>query len=597
MAEVSHFMFGNSLVNYTEGGSMTNVPYWLSQMAAFGGDSYAANGGYGFLRDFANADTPRDDWTFQGVNTIWDPRLLDFGDAPVDVVTITPANFIQYQPATGAYYDGISSPLAATVDTVRDVLAEEPDAKILIYQGWAEMAPFVDAMPADAGELARYWEYNAGEYSDWYDDYVAGINAAVPGAEVELLPVAQVLGRMLTETPLSQLSSEDLFVDDAPHGTETLYFLASMATYSALYGKPAPADFEPPEPVHPAVAENFDALAQIAYETVTGEAMPVVADPEAGSGGGVVDEVDIPAETPDQPVSEPVPTPEPTPTPEPVPEPVPAPAPEPTPTPTPAPVPEPMPEPAPDQEIILTPEPEPEPTPAPVPEPEIVPAPEPAPAPKPDVIVEAEPEPEPTPEPTPAPAPMPGPAPETGNASGYEELVFDVSYFGVDSSVSNLGDVDFDGAYVDLLDQASGQAVSDAAFDQLTQSDYFAARYSGQMEAGAGGSFRFSLRADDHAVLRINDQVIFDNLADAPDAPDSKLTTVVELTGGVHKIELDYLEVTGDETLSLEIEEVNSAEAAPESLIEALFLPPVIESDKAMDEDDCADCEDVIDIL
>jgi hypothetical protein len=52
--QISHYLYGNSLVNFAGGSFQSNVPYWLGQLASANGSTYAANGGYGFLRSFAD---------------------------------------------------------------------------------------------------------------------------------------------------------------------------------------------------------------------------------------------------------------------------------------------------------------------------------------------------------------------------------------------------------------------------------------------------------------------------------------------------------------------------------------------------------------
>ena len=83
---------------------------------------------------------------------------------------------------------------------------------------------------------------------------------AVPSADVQLIPVASVMAELFLDGPLDGLSLEDLYVDSAPHGTETVYFLASLITYPAVFGEAVPADFEVPDVVHPLVADNFEAI-------------------------------------------------------------------------------------------------------------------------------------------------------------------------------------------------------------------------------------------------------------------------------------------------------------------------------------------------
>ena len=56
------YIFGNSLINHLEGGDETTVPYWLAQMAKASGHDFAADGKWGFLRDFVREGEPISNW-------------------------------------------------------------------------------------------------------------------------------------------------------------------------------------------------------------------------------------------------------------------------------------------------------------------------------------------------------------------------------------------------------------------------------------------------------------------------------------------------------------------------------------------------------
>ncbi|WP_439111202.1 hypothetical protein [Lentibacter sp.] len=343
--ETNQFFFGNSLVNYSEGGAETNVPYWLSELTLASGGTYSVNGGFGFLRQFADRDTPSNEWGFNGVSADWDSDTASFQDIDFTQIIITPGNFIQQTSPDTDYPGDTVSPLDATETLLANVLPLQPDAQIFVYEGWADLAEFSEAFPPSDSTMERYYAHNQESYHDWYVDYVTELNTSFPEAEITLIPVAPVLSGLLAEDgPLSEIATTDLFVDSAPHGTETTYFLASLITYQATNGEPAPADFQIPDNIDPLVVQNFtEVLDFIEVETTSyieaagGTIVPT--DPD--------DEVDL-VEPEPEPV-DPEPTPEPV-EPEPTPEPV---EPEPTPEPVePEPTPEPV-EPEPDEDDDL----------------------------------------------------------------------------------------------------------------------------------------------------------------------------------------------------------------------------------------------------
>jgi hypothetical protein len=259
------YVFGNSLVNHlSEDADHTNVPHWLNQMAQAGGQSFAIDGQWGFLRNFAYGLPPSANWSFPGVSGAWSPGA-PFSAGRFDGVIVTPANFIQYQ-LPDAPYEGDNptgeTPLGAVLRLFDWVAKESPNSRLFVYEGWAEMAGVTGAFPPDAEGLARYHAFNAGAYHQWYLDLFSALEEARPGREVTLIPVASVLGELLAEGGvLEGLRARDLYTDDAPHGTETLYLLAAMVSYGWLYDAPPPQGWRPPVTLHPEVVEKYDAIA------------------------------------------------------------------------------------------------------------------------------------------------------------------------------------------------------------------------------------------------------------------------------------------------------------------------------------------------
>ena len=259
MPSSNQYMFGNSLLNFAEGGAFTNVPVWMSLFAQASGDSYAVNGAYGFLRDFADRPEPLSQWGFPGVATAWDDQTQAFAAAQFDSVLIAPANFIQDLAPDTDYFGDSRSPLDAVLDIVGDLTTAQPEARILIYQGWADMAPFSQEVPPPDAALADYHAYTLGAYSDWYSALVAQVNAADPDANLQLLPVATILSELFT-TVLADVPAQALYVDTAPHGTETTYFLSAMIVYHATFGGAPVLPDALPVGIHPLVLENFDRI-------------------------------------------------------------------------------------------------------------------------------------------------------------------------------------------------------------------------------------------------------------------------------------------------------------------------------------------------
>ncbi len=267
---VESYMFGHSLVVHPTDTDETSLPYWLDAFAKAAGHRFTVTGQFGSMVQHANLP-PRPAWGWAGIATSWDEETgQSFADTDIDLVMLTATNYIQGEAPTEPYgWDNPRglSPVSATLEVIDWVLAEKPDAAIAIYEHWPDMAPFVQegffgggGFPPDAEAFAEYNAYTRGAFHDWWVDYHARLVEARPEATITLIPVGPLLAGLFTETALSEVPTEALYEDDAPHGRPTLYFLASLVIYEAFYGEPAPADFALPESIHPIVRENYGAV-------------------------------------------------------------------------------------------------------------------------------------------------------------------------------------------------------------------------------------------------------------------------------------------------------------------------------------------------
>ncbi|WP_370047074.1 MULTISPECIES: calcium-binding protein [Salipiger] len=267
------YVFGNSLVHHLGEEDHANVPHWMGALARADGRSLELDGQWGFLRDFASSLPPRPNWTIPGVTGHWDAGRGAFGDAGFDAVWITPANFIQYQAPDAPFdYDNAAgeSPMGAILRVIDWMGSRMPGVPVYLYEGWSEMNSVSRSYPPSTRAARRYHAMNQGDYHDWYETLLADLRSERPEADIRLIPVARILSVLLGEDgPLEDVPAEALYVDLDPHGTPSLYFLAAMITYAATFQAPPPADFTPPETLHPEIVANYPALAALVWDEVS----------------------------------------------------------------------------------------------------------------------------------------------------------------------------------------------------------------------------------------------------------------------------------------------------------------------------------------
>jgi hypothetical protein len=272
--EVRNYIFGNSLIHHLTTSDETTVPHWLHRLALAAGKRYAADGQWGFLHNFAKDLPPIDQWAINSVPEVWSRDKSSFAEARFDTILINPANFIQNRPPNVPYHgdnpNGHTS-LSATQAVFDWTASQQEGMRYFIYEGWSSMGPFSRRFPPQPTGLRDFHAFNRGKYHDWYVDYVRLVKESRPELDVRLIPVASVLSKLLTETPLRDLKPADLYSDLSPHGTATTYFLAAVITYSALFNNKAPESFEVPPSLHPLVKEHYAQIAQIVCtELLTG---------------------------------------------------------------------------------------------------------------------------------------------------------------------------------------------------------------------------------------------------------------------------------------------------------------------------------------
>jgi hypothetical protein len=271
--DVSSYIFGNSLIHHLSPSDETTVPHWLHHLAVAAGKRYAVDGQWGFPQDFLKSLPPTDQWAFKQVPQVWNKASGPFEKAAFNTIITNPSNFVQDSPPDVVFKHfgpQDKTPVDMTVELFDWVEKSKPGLRYFIYEGWSIMKPFSRRFPPDAGSIAAFHAHNRGKYHDWYVKALEQIKAKRPGLDVRLIPVASVLAKMLTETPLRDIKPTELYSDLDPHGTNNIYFLAAVVTYTALYEAKAPENFAVPASLHPLVKAHYRQIADMACTETLG---------------------------------------------------------------------------------------------------------------------------------------------------------------------------------------------------------------------------------------------------------------------------------------------------------------------------------------
>jgi hypothetical protein len=267
------FIFGNSLIVHEPPAiptpsDETTVPHWLHFLVEETSNSIAVSGQYGFLQQHDDLP-PFSQWGFDSVTPAWDSDTEAFSEANFDTVLITAGNFIQDQPSNLAYYnDPNTTPVSATVSIIDWVNTQNSEMVTYIYENWPDMAGFIagQSFPPSASEFENYNAYTQGDFNNWWLEYQDFLVAERPNETIKMIPVGPIISKLLSEVPFNQIAITDLYEDNAPHGRPTIYFLAAMITYSAIYQNPVPSNFVPPATINTTVASNYSYIADFIWD-------------------------------------------------------------------------------------------------------------------------------------------------------------------------------------------------------------------------------------------------------------------------------------------------------------------------------------------
>lgn len=271
------FVFGHSLIDHRPPAiptpsDETTVLHWMHLLAAEAGNTYAGGGKYGFL-PWHDDLPPFSQWGYDLVTPVWDSDYEPFSDANVTSIMITPANFIQYQPANMPHPIDYSTTVVNSTETIFDwVNQQEPGVKFYIYENWPEMN--IPNFPPTNAEFATYNTFTQGSFHDWWVDYQDFMLASRPQLNTRLIPVGSIISKIITDLYPNQIPVTELYEDGDPHGRATIYFLAGLITYMATYEEQAPSTYTVPTIVHSTIRNNYTAVSNFIWNELVNFNLP-----------------------------------------------------------------------------------------------------------------------------------------------------------------------------------------------------------------------------------------------------------------------------------------------------------------------------------
>lgn len=267
------FAFGHSLIDHRPPAiptpsDETTIAHWMYLIANEAGKDFSMGGQYGFIPSHANLP-PFSQWGYDIVPGVWDSDNDSFGEAQINTILITAANFIQYQAPQLEHPIDNSTTVIESTETIFDwVTTQQEDTRFYIYGNWPEM-DLQNAYPPNLpneDEINDYHEITINEFSDWWIDYQDLMMISRPAYHTRLIPVGQIISKMLVNQSILQIPFDELYEDSDPHGRASLYFLAGMISYMAIYEEKIPESYVPGDIVHQSIRDGLAQLTDFIWQ-------------------------------------------------------------------------------------------------------------------------------------------------------------------------------------------------------------------------------------------------------------------------------------------------------------------------------------------
>ncbi len=277
---VGVYAFGHSLIDHATANGHTNIMYWMNDIVQSAGHTFSAGGQYGFLTGGLGHDNlpPSSNWGYPGITSVWDSGTQSFGASNINNILITAANFIQYELPSAPHPLNANSTAIQATETIFDwVNQEQSDMKYYIYLNWPEMNLQNDypGTPPTAAEVDDFYAATVtGTFPDWWIAYQDGLLVSRPAYNTRLIPVGPIISKIMTDLIPNQIPFTDLYEDSAPHGKPTIYFLAGMISYMALYQEQIPTSYMPSNEVHSVIRDNLTAIRNFVWTELNAFNLP-----------------------------------------------------------------------------------------------------------------------------------------------------------------------------------------------------------------------------------------------------------------------------------------------------------------------------------
>lgn len=244
LSEIQQHTMGLSLWHY--GGSVespsatstdfTGVAACLVRLCEASGTSYGGSLTFGFMSQHVAQSWPSINYSGRWYTTGDDPSPTDtFAGQSYTHGVIMPSNFLAADMGEAPLYDDPVTTFQGDFETIFDNMRTSyPSMEITLFVHEPDAGQWAGGANMNASQRSNYNAAISGAYLDWFKSAQNAIEGG--GRTIRTAPVGPIIADLWeNESYMSTLEFNEMYGDDAPHGTENNYLLKALVMYQFWY--------------------------------------------------------------------------------------------------------------------------------------------------------------------------------------------------------------------------------------------------------------------------------------------------------------------------------------------------------------------------
>lgn len=232
----NYMVFGHSLFTYTGGDaapatSLTQSGNWLGRLATASDTQSGGNHLFGQYSNHNAQPWPNPNTNGGFTDNTFDPWPSgNFPDQSFELFLLMPSNFLESDMGGPPYSQPVANSVSEFNTLYDNIIASYPSAEITLYCHEPDAGQWPGGVNKSSQERDDYNAAVSGDYLDWFIEKQDAIVAS--GRDILMAPVGPIIADLWqNEAYMSGVAFNEMYGDDAPHGSENIYLLKAMIMY------------------------------------------------------------------------------------------------------------------------------------------------------------------------------------------------------------------------------------------------------------------------------------------------------------------------------------------------------------------------------